>query len=426
MIIHVVQQGENINTIADRYHIDENRLIQENGIVNFNNLAVGQTIVIVYPEQLHTVAEGDTIQSIADQYGITVIQLLRNNPDILGREFIFPGEILIIRYLDDKIGEITTNGYVNPYIDINILQKNLLYLTYLSIYSYAVTEGGDLNDIDDVHLINLAKAYNVAPIMVISNITETGYDNEAVHNILSDQNVRNHLIENILSVLTRKGYYAANINFPYIQPSDREAFIAFASEIVERLHAEGFRAFFTITPNTFEPDSEASPERMDYSILGRIFDVIVLSYFDWAYPTDISTQMIPYYYIRNLIEYFTLQIPSEKIMLVGITIGYIWEIPYIEGVTRVNIISNTNAVVLASEEGAVIQFNRLNLSAYFYTRNQNLSQVIFYDARGFDSYINLIAEYGLQGLSLWNIMYDLRQTFFQLNIKYDIENHIFN
>lgn len=427
MIIHVVQQGETINTIADMYKIETDRLIQENSLVNADNLAVGQTILVVYPKLVHTVKEGDTLQGIADKYGISLIQLLRNNPFLIDSEYIYPGETLVIQYEDDKVAKITTNGYVYPYIDLSILRKNLLYLTYLSVYSYIVTSNGDFDDIDDINIIDLAKSYGVEPVMVISNVLFTDTEhNEVAHNIIINQEIRTHFIENVLSTMKRKGYSAANINFPYIQSSDISNFIELITEFTDRLHKEGFKAFITLTPNTFVLDTGIRYEKADYSTLGQTVDMIVLSYYDWAYPINLSTQMIPLYYIKNLLEYLTLQIPPEKIILGGITIGYIWEIPYIEEVSKVSIISYTNAVVLASEENVPILFNKLNLSAYFYINEQNLSQVTFYDSRGFNIYTRLIPQFGLQGIGIWNVMYYLGQIFFLFNTQFDIENFYFD
>jgi len=60
MVIHVVQPGETIISIAEYYNIPVDRLILENGIANPDNLAIGQTIVIVQPDVLYTVQLGDT------------------------------------------------------------------------------------------------------------------------------------------------------------------------------------------------------------------------------------------------------------------------------------------------------------------------------------------------------------------------------
>ena len=47
MIIHVVQPGETIATIADNYGKPVERIILENGLDDPDNLVVGQTIIIL-------------------------------------------------------------------------------------------------------------------------------------------------------------------------------------------------------------------------------------------------------------------------------------------------------------------------------------------------------------------------------------------
>ena len=111
MIIHVVQPGETANDIAQQYGVSEERLILDNEIKNPNNLVPGRTLVVLIPEVTHIVQEGDTISEIAEQYGISVHQLFINNPYLSDREFIYPGEMIVISYQDEKIGNLSTYGY---------------------------------------------------------------------------------------------------------------------------------------------------------------------------------------------------------------------------------------------------------------------------------------------------------------------------
>ena len=52
MLIHVVEQGETINSIAEKYNTSAQLIIYNNEIQNPNNLVVGQTIVILFPQVL--------------------------------------------------------------------------------------------------------------------------------------------------------------------------------------------------------------------------------------------------------------------------------------------------------------------------------------------------------------------------------------
>ena len=131
MIIYVVQVGDTITSIADKFGVSEARIIRENGIQNPSDLVRGQTIVITNPRMIFIIEEGDTLSSIASEHEIPILQLYRNNPFLWEREYIYPGEELIISY--DANTTITTNGYAFPFIDLNIARKSLPYLTYLSI-----------------------------------------------------------------------------------------------------------------------------------------------------------------------------------------------------------------------------------------------------------------------------------------------------
>jgi len=70
MIIHVVQPGDTLASIADQYGVTQDRIITDNELPNPENLVVGQSIAILYTEVTHTVVPGDTLYGIAEQYGV--------------------------------------------------------------------------------------------------------------------------------------------------------------------------------------------------------------------------------------------------------------------------------------------------------------------------------------------------------------------
>jgi spore germination protein len=123
MIIHVVKQGETISSIAEYYGVSVERLALENGVPITVDFTVGETLVILKPEIVYEVQEGDTLTSIASGFNISIMELLRNNPYLSERENIYPGEHLVIKYYDVKIDTLSTNGYVYPFVSINVLKK---------------------------------------------------------------------------------------------------------------------------------------------------------------------------------------------------------------------------------------------------------------------------------------------------------------
>ena len=96
MSIYVVQPGDTLESIAREFGVPLSRLISQNELNEDGDITVGQTIVILYPEQVYTVQSGDTLERIAESYGVSVNQLLRNNPILKGTDNIFTGQTLII------------------------------------------------------------------------------------------------------------------------------------------------------------------------------------------------------------------------------------------------------------------------------------------------------------------------------------------
>ena len=139
MVIYVVQPGDTLESIAREYGVPLSRLISQNELDPAANLAVGQTIVILYPEQIYTVKSGDTLSVIADRYGVTINELLRNNPQLKGKTDLFEGQTLIISYDTEKLGNIAVNGYIYPFVDRDVLIQTLPYLTYLTLFTYGFT-----------------------------------------------------------------------------------------------------------------------------------------------------------------------------------------------------------------------------------------------------------------------------------------------
>ncbi len=104
---HIVQPGEGLLQIAEKYGVDEGALAEANGLNNRNLLRVGQKLIIpgITPKQaakalgkIHVVQAGESLAGIAVQYGVTVNEMvtLNNlaNPDAIsvGQELIVPGQ----------------------------------------------------------------------------------------------------------------------------------------------------------------------------------------------------------------------------------------------------------------------------------------------------------------------------------------------
>ena len=144
MDIHVVQPGDTLYRLARQYGVSMDRLLHDNQLPDPSQLVVGQTIVIRYPTLTYTVKEGDTLWSIAQANASTVRALLRNNPNLQGKDLIYPGQMLVIQYQDRPQASLTVNSYSYPWIDRSLLTATLPNLSQLTIFAHRFTSDGTL------------------------------------------------------------------------------------------------------------------------------------------------------------------------------------------------------------------------------------------------------------------------------------------
>lgn len=423
MIIHVVQPGETITSIANLYDLPADRLILENGILNPTNLVVGQTIVIVYPLITHTVQQGDTLASIAEMYQVSLLQLLRNNPYLSDRKYIYPGETITITYDTNKISTMSIGGYVYSYIDRDVLRKTLPFLTFLTVFDYRVNEEGNINSLDDQDIVEMAKQYGVFPMMLVSTLSERGVGDRAVaYAILNNQDVQDRLIENVITNIKAKGYLGLNQYFQYINPDTKEKAEAFIIKMSTRLKSEGLRYTITITPRVNIQGTEVTYETFDYSTISQYVDAILILAYDWGYSFGPPTSETSINIVREQLSELIKIVPSNKLVLGLPVIGYDWELPYIPGYTIANSITYDTAIQIAADNGVPIQFSEIAASPYFfyYSADGTLHNVWFKDSRSIDRITRLVPEFGLQGVSIWNNMFFFTQMWFVINNLYDI------
>lgn len=420
MIIHVVQTGETLESIAQLYQVSLDRLMIDNDVIYPNQLVIGQTIVVLFPAQTYVVQEGDTLESIAISLGVEEVVLLRNNIFLTARNII-PGETLVVSYTDEKIQDITVNGYALPFIHHQTLIKTLPYLTYLTIFLSHVNADASITPIDDKPLIDLAYAHNVLPIMLVSPLMANGFlDTSILHTILESDELQMELISNVLEILARNNYAGANLDFQYVLPNDKEQFLSFMERITRAIKDAGFLVFQTISPTIFELNTGTIYDDVNYTALGDITDETVLIYYDWCaikhYPRGLATIESAANYIENI----TTMIDPSKISLGVSTIGYIWQIPFLIGVSTANSISNPAAIELAANTDSEIYYHEATASPYFSYSNYNEFLVWFRDARTIDATSTLLPENNLRGISMWNIMQFFPQAWLVINSQYQI------
>ncbi|MDF2532965.1 MAG: putative glycosyl hydrolase, partial [Clostridia bacterium] len=303
----------------------------------------------------------------------------------------------------------------------DVLRKTLPYLTYLSIFSYEVNADGSLKPINDQPLIDAARAAGVAPLMVITNLSESGFNSDLARTILTNTTVQDTLINNVIENLRSKRYYGLDIDFEYIYPENREDYNNFLRKVVNRLRPLGYSVTTALAPKTSADQKGLLYEAHDYPVHGALADHVILMTYEWGYTFGPPLAVAPINEIRKVLNYAVTAIPRNKIFMGIPNYGYDWTLPYVQG-SRAETLSNTQAVDLALRENAAIQYNEVSQAPYFnyYDDNKKQHVVWFEDARSIEAKLNLADEYDLGGVSYWTIGRYFPQNWLVLNSMYDI------
>ncbi len=423
MEIHVVSSGETLFDIARQYQVPASQIALDNGLAGQARLAVGQALVVQFPSQTYVVRPGETLSDIGRRYGLSQRQLYQNNPILQGRDRIYPGQTLVLSYRQQKRGKLETNGYAYPFISDRLLQSVLPYLSAMTPFTYGFAPQGNLVDLDDRRMIAMAQGADTAPLMHLSTLTESGgFSNELAHLALTDDALQKALIENVLLNMQSREYRGLDVDFEFVYRQDAGLYAQFIRRLTERLNPLGYPVIAALAPKIASDQPGLLYEGHDYAALGAAANRVLLMTYEWGYTYGPPMAVAPLPNVRQVAGYALTQIPANKIWMGIPTYGYDWPLPFVQGQSKATSISPQQAVGLALEYGAEIQYSDQSQAPWFrYTDGRGIvHEVWFEDARSIRAKLALTGEYGFSGVGYWNLMREFPQNWRILNALYDI------
>ncbi|MBR1852355.1 MAG: LysM peptidoglycan-binding domain-containing protein [Lachnospiraceae bacterium] len=372
--------------------------------------------------RIYVVQRGDTLNEIAAESGVSVSQIALDNQLIYPYELAV-GQALLLSdgsgspngssELEDDISlrkSIFVSGYAYPFISRWVLEQTLPYLSELPIFSYGFTSYGELlaPEIDETWMIRAAQVKGVAPILTLTPLGPDGrFNNNLISSVVNNPIYTQNLIQNLLEVMEQKEYQGVNIDFEYIQAQDRDAFTGFVRQVAETMRQYGYRTSVALAPKVSADQEGLLYQGKDYGGLGAVADHVLLMTYEWGYTYGPPMAVAPLNQVRRVVEYALEEIPAAKIDLGIPNYGYDWPLPFVRGVTKAESIGNVEAVRIAVERGADIQFDETAQSPYFmyYDIQTGVEhEVWFEDVRSMQARFGLIKEYSLRGCGYWQIM----------------------
>ncbi|MEX1029420.1 MAG: glycoside hydrolase family 18 protein [Paenibacillaceae bacterium] len=403
MQIAVVNLGESLSQIANRYGVTTDSIIRLNELDQPDRLVPGQALVIPIVGSYYTVREGDSFYSIARQHGISLQSLIQVNSTVDPTK-LQVGQVLRIPPAPRII--IQSNGYLQPSTaerDRAIVEEHADLLTYFSIFQYRVLRTGELVAPDDAAALQAIHATDSRPMMVVANFEEGNFSPEISRAIFTDAAVKEAMISSIIRTMKDKGFRVLNIDFENMYADDRELYNQFLREISARLHQEGFLISTALAPKTSATQVGQWYEAHDYKAHGEIVDFVIIMTYEWGWSGGPPMAVAPIPQVKAVLDFAVTVIPPAKILMGAPLYGYDWTLPFVQGGEFARSLSPQAAITQARNVGAVIRYDPVSQAPnYSYYDLEGKEHVVWFeDARSAQAKFDLIRTYGLRGISYW-------------------------
>lgn len=260
--------------------------------------------------------------------------------------------------------------------------------------------------------------------MVITNIENGKFNSDLAKHILNNEEVQNQLIKNTFDMMVTKGYSGLNVDFEYIYPDDKDAYINFLLKIKHVIEKYGYLLSVALAPKTNDEQIGLLYEAHDYERIGHIADYVIIMTYEWGYSGGPARAVAPINLVEEVTKYATSRIDPSKILMGIPNYGYDWKLPYIEG-NLAKSISNYDAVILARNNNQPINYDTKSQSPYFNYVDQGIEhEVWFEDARSILAKLDLVLKYNLGGVSYWTINRQFPQNYLILNSLFNITKEL--
>ncbi|MGD6778122.1 glycoside hydrolase family 18 protein [Sutcliffiella horikoshii] len=424
MQIHVVSQGQSLSGIAQAYATTPQDIIEANDLPNPDRLVVGQALVIPIVGRFYFVQQGDTIFSIARKYNITPEQLI----DINQLNPAAPLRVGLRLYIPPQPKrEAEINAYVEPRgntvsQELQQSSRNAApYLTYLAPFSFQVLRDGSLKEPPLTNLPAIAAEDNVILMMVLTNLEEDGFSDELGRIILTDMQVQNKFLDNVVATAKKYNFKDIHFDFEYLRPADKEAYNTFLRKARDRFKKEGWLISTALAPKTKADQKGKWYEAHDYKTHGEIVDFVVIMTYEWGYSGGPPMAVSPIGPVREVLEYAITEMPSEKIMMGQNLYGYDWTLPFVQGGEFAKAISPQAAIELAANNNVAISYDEEAQAPTFkYSKDDKEHEVWFEDARSIQAKFDLIKELNLRGISYWKLGLPFPQNWLLITDNFNV------
>lgn len=306
------------------------------------------------------------------------------------------------------MAEYIVNGYAYPSISKETLEWWLPRLSWVAAFSYGFTEDGNLINLEDANLIIPATEAGVRPMMVLTPLDADGNfnDNIAIR-VFENPDAQQNLIDNIEANIKNKNMGGVDFDFEYLAAGYADDYVELVGRTRGRLRPQGYLTTVALAPKVSTDQPGLLYQGHNYAGMGQAADYCLLMTYEWGYTYGPPLPVSPINSVRRVLDYGVTQIPPEKILMGMSNYGYDWRLPFVQGESKAEKLTNYQALARAEYYGVDVQYDEEAQAPFFtYTSPDGSEHIVWFeDERSWRARLALVEEYGLAGISIWNIMH---------------------
>ena len=307
-----------------------------------------------------------------------------------------------------EFDDLLVNGYAYPSISPETLAWWLPRLTWVSAFSYGFTSEGNLINLEDENIVQPARDAGVGTLMVLTPLDENGaFNDQVAAAVFVNPAALDNLISSILQNIQTKGLSGIDFDFEYLPAEYADDYVNLVRRTRELLVPEGYTTTVALAPKVSANQPGVLYEGHDYRGMGQAADYCLIMTYEWGYTYGEPQPVSPIVNVRRVLEYAVTEIPQEKILMGLNNYGYDWTLPFVQGESRAEKLTNYQAEARAEYYGVPIQWNEVAMAPFFeYTDPAGRQHIVWFEnEESWKARLTLVRELGLAGVGIWNIMY---------------------
>ena len=253
------------------------------------------------------------------------------------------------------------------------------------------------NTVVDPRMVRFMQAKGIKVIPTIADLRNGAWHPEAVRSMLHDPKRRQAHVRGIANLVSTKHYDGVDVDYEALEASDRTAYSTFLRELATALHADGKMLSSTVHPKLSDAGDDGRNAAQDFRAIGAAVDEVRVMTYDYHWETSPPGPVAPADWVRSVIVWTVSQIPSTKVVLGAVLLGYDW----VRGVGST--VDYLQAMSLARTHHAPLVRSRDGTPSFSYILRGQRHAVWFEDATSLRAKLDLVSRYHLRGVFFWRL-----------------------